>query len=239
MDDNEVQKRHDDYLKRRDELKTIRMDSFNSFDKAVLSLSTGSLALSITFLEKIGAPFNNFTYVCICLAWIAFFFVILSNLASYHFARANMDKKLEDLDRRYSAELSSGQQDTSPEVFFWQNRATNWCNSVALVSFTLGVMFFVIYIMIIQDKNFSDLQKKQKEEQKMAENASTINKGGTEIRQPIRRPPGTPPIIVPASFGRRGATESPTAIGRPMHLGRTESPQAVLRPVTTNTTSKK
>ncbi|MBN1362167.1 MAG: restriction endonuclease [Sedimentisphaerales bacterium] len=89
--------KHDEYLKRRDELLQIRMDSFSSFDKAILSLATGSLALSIAFLDKIGQPFNCFSFVLILFAWIFFFVVILFNLASYLFARQNMDRKIAEL----------------------------------------------------------------------------------------------------------------------------------------------
>ncbi len=149
---------HDEYLKRRDELLGIRMDSFSSFDKAILSLSTGSLALSITFLEKIGAPFSHLTFVLIVLAWISFFLVILFNLASYHFARANMDRKISDLDRRYTADLKTEKPDTSPEPTFWQNRATSYCNSGAFITFCAGVLFFVLYIVNIQARNFQQIK---------------------------------------------------------------------------------
>ena len=89
---------HEEYLKRRDELLNIRTESFNSFDKAVMSLATGSLALTITFLDKIGTPFNRLTFFLIFATWILLFIVILANLLSYMFAKCNMDRKIKELD---------------------------------------------------------------------------------------------------------------------------------------------
>ncbi len=107
-----------EYLKRRDELLGIRMDSFNSFDKAILTLATGSLALSVTFLEEIGKPFSVVTFGLILGVWIAFLLVIFLNLLSYYFARVNMDKKISDLDQRYRKELENNEPDKNSEPFF-------------------------------------------------------------------------------------------------------------------------
>ena len=61
---------HDEYLKRRDELLKIRTVSLDAFDKAILTLATGSLALSITFLDKIGKPYNVLTSALIFVSWV-------------------------------------------------------------------------------------------------------------------------------------------------------------------------
>ena len=96
---------HQEYLKRRDELVKIRTDSHDSFDKAVLSLATGSLALSVAFLDKIGAPFSRLTFSLIFATWITLFLVILANLLSYLFAKSNMDQKIQQLDETYRKEI--------------------------------------------------------------------------------------------------------------------------------------
>jgi hypothetical protein len=91
---------HEEYMKRRAELLAIRDDSFEAFDKSILTLSTGCLALSITFLDKIGRPFNKITFILIFASWLAFLIVIVFNLASYLFAKWNMDKKIDELNQR-------------------------------------------------------------------------------------------------------------------------------------------
>lgn len=229
---------YEEYLKRREELLGIRMDSFSSFDKSILSLSTGSLALSVTFLEKIGAPFNRLTFTLICLAWFSFFLVIIFNLASYHFARWNMDRKIEDLDQRYRTELTTETPDTSPEPFFWQNRATSHCNSGALITFCAGVLFFVVYIVNIQVRNFEQLQATVTKEVTMPGKQLILNEGKTETSRAVSRTE-KPSFRPHDGSNTRGATESPQAVLRPANItfGKTESPQAVLRPASSSDSS--
>jgi hypothetical protein len=212
---------HNDYLKRRDELLSIRMDSFTSFDKAVLSLATGSLALSMTFLEKIGKPFDLLTFRLILLAWVAFFIVIILNLCSYLFARANMDRKIKELDSRYQRELDTGQEDKSREAVFWHNRATRACNTGALLAFGIGVLFFMMYVMKIQAKNYGDLQSNvaEKENNMANEERQNLGEGKTEA---------------PRAISSRTPSNAPST-GKVITHGATEAPQAVLRPVTPST----
>jgi len=150
--------RYQDYLKRRDELLNIRSSSFASFDKALLSLSTGAIALSIVFLEKIGPPFDVSTLILIHTAWGAFALTIVSNLLSYHFATKNMDLKIAELDKRYTKEREDKSPDTSPEHVFWQRKATSFCNKFALITFFAGVLLFTAYVMSIQIENYRELQ---------------------------------------------------------------------------------
>ena len=105
---------HGEYLKRRDELLAMRDDSFEAFDKSILTMSTGCLALSVTFLDKIGRPFNEVTFFLIFASWAAFLIVIVSNLASYLCAKSNMDKKIDELDKKYTKEVETKNVDNGP-----------------------------------------------------------------------------------------------------------------------------
>lgn len=149
--------KHEEYLKRRDELESIRATAFSSFDKAILSLATGCLALSIAFLDKIGEPFNKMSFCFIVSAWIAFLLVIICNLASYLFAQKNMDNKIEDLRQRYQIEIDGAEDVNILEKVFWQRKATDLCNKGAFWLFVVGVLCFVIYIVLIQAKNYQNL----------------------------------------------------------------------------------
>lgn len=205
---------HEEYLKRRDELLSIRTDSFASFDKAILSLATGSLALSITFLDKIGAPFSKSTYVIIVSAWIAFFMVILCNLASYHLARCNMDRKIANLNNRYINETKTGNADESPEPVFWQHHATNICNSAAFVAFTIGVLLLINYIIKVEHKNYHNIPSPISMEVTMNEKKQILNEGNTETPKAVSKP--VVKVVRPSGdTNTHGVTESPQAVTRP------------------------
>ena len=219
--------KHEEYIKRRDELLAIRMESFSSFDKAVLSLSTGSLALSIAFLDKIGEPFSAATFSLIVFTWVSFFLVFLFNLGSHYFARANMDCKISELDSRYKKELDEGRADNSAEAVFWQNRATTYCNTGALIAFTVGVFFFISYIVIIQSNNYSQLKANIGKENMMSEENVPLKEGQTESPRAISQMVHNPGDII-----THGAVEPPQAVLSPVtpDRGATEAPQAVLSP---------
>lgn len=207
---------HEQYLHRRDELLRIRADSFGAFDKTVLSLATGSLALTITFLEKIGAPYDCATLVLISAAWLAFLLVLLANLISYHFARANMDQKIKALDAKYRKEGETAKADDSPEEIFWQKKATSWCNLVALVLFCVGAVCFMAYVTKIQLKRFDELKSGRMEDGRMAEDQQAPAEGNPK----------------PSADVTKGQVEAPQAappIGpKLVTAGQVEAPQAAL-----------
>lgn len=148
---------HDEYLKRRDELESIRMEAFSSFDKAVLSLSTGCLAFSMAFLGQIGMPFSKTTLFLIGVAWFAFLLVIICNLASYLFAQKNMEEKVLDLDQKYKKEIEEKEPDTEPEKTHWERKATDICNKSAFGLFVLGVLCMAVYIVLIHVNNYQNM----------------------------------------------------------------------------------
>lgn len=214
---------HKEYLKRRAELLVIREDSFEAFDKSILTISTGCLALSITFLDKIGRPFNKVTFFLIFASWIAFLLVLVFNLASYLFAKSNMDKKIDELDNKYKKELKTKEVDDVPEKVFWQNKVTSACNNAAFIAFLIGVFTILTYISLIQIKNYSVMKKNYKETKVMNENKKPqANEGKTEITKAIDKKVDV----------TKGQTEAPQAVAKPgpTTTGKTETPQAVIKP---------
>jgi len=236
---------HPEYLMRRDELVKIRTDSFISFDRAVLSLATGGLALSVTFLDKIGAPFNKSSYFLIIATWLSLFVVILANLLSYHFAKANMWEKIQELDDRYKRELEQStptpiDPPRKPDVEkqFWQRKATDICNDTAFYAFFVGIAFFTVYIIQIQMNNYNKTVVQQPKEESVMSLKKTA--GLTEVSAPVAKQPSIGPLNnglteVRAPITQRireGQTEVPAAVSRMQSgtRGQTEIPQAVVAP---------
>ena len=148
-----------DYLKRRAELTKIRDDSMESFDKTVLAVSSGALALSITFLDKIGKPYNLLTFLLIIASWLFMFSVFIFNILSFVYAKKNMDDKITDLDERRKKD-----EDEDPNHFTKYRDYTHRCNNICLYSFLLSVIFFISYIILIQKNNYTILKNNQKQE---------------------------------------------------------------------------
>ena len=140
----EVDIKHDEYLKRRDELMKIRESSQDSFDKAILYLSTGGLVLSVTFLSEIGKPYDVFTYWLIDSVWFFLLLTTVLNVLSYYFAKRNMGDKLNKLDFSYRNKIEGDEEDSGYKK--WVER----CNDLSLLTFMMAFLLFVVFVSLIQ-----------------------------------------------------------------------------------------
>lgn len=138
--------RHDEYLKRRNELMTIRESSQSSYDKAILYLSTGGLVLSATFLEQIGKPFDLLTTLLINFTWLFLALSIISNVAGYFFAVKNMDIKLNNLDAAYKA----NEEITKADKNSIHKNLVEWSNVSSIMFFLIAFMIFTFFVVLIQ-----------------------------------------------------------------------------------------
>lgn len=154
---NAKQKSDDDYynyyIRRRDEFNKIRSDTINSVDKIILTLSTGALVLSITFLDKIGKPINCFSFFILILSWCVLMFSLLTNILSFIFAKINIENKIQDLDEKYEKHRED-KKDFVEKNFVWE-KLTDFCNYFSLFSFLIGIIGFFIYALIIIFNNCS------------------------------------------------------------------------------------
>lgn len=72
--------RYESYTKERDALREDALQSGERYDKAILSLAGGALALSVTFLEKIAPHPFTWSYGLLGLAWLCLIVAILLEL---------------------------------------------------------------------------------------------------------------------------------------------------------------
>lgn len=156
------------YYKRREELLRIRSNSTVSYDKTILQLSTGALAITVAFLEKIGKPYSNVTNLLISVSWIVFLFVIILNLLGFYFARKNMDFKIQDLDDRYK-NYKPGTE-WPPEKFSCYRKVTEFCNGATLWLFFGATILFVVYAIMVQNYSYEQAsQNKHMQEVNMSQ----------------------------------------------------------------------
>lgn len=182
------------YEERRSYLNGIRDDSIESFDKTILQVSTGALVITITFIDKIGKPYDLLTNILSILLWSFFLVVILLNIASYRFAVKNMDFKINDLDERYKKSPDDWQ--SIPEGFSKYKKTTENCDKFALYFFILGVIIFFSYAVMVQAHNYESLTKgyvmtddkktsvKRVQDGKTETSEKQTNKNSAPVKQP-------------------------------------------------------
>lgn len=130
-----------EYMDERRLLAGLEAESSRSFDKALLTFSSGAIALSVTFLEK----FNLSYFSCLLVtSWILWLSSIVFQLLSYLVSAKAMREELAILNKQYR----------DYEVEPKKNKYTGWptkLNVAALTAFLIGTLIFLF--LIIQNFN--------------------------------------------------------------------------------------
>ena len=139
MSDAQGEHREED-LQERKLLIDWEHSSSTSFDKAMLTLSAGALALSLTYLKEIGASGAWVWPLPTC--WILFALALLFTTWSFLFSQHALRRQREILNDGKVSTNGSGNKGAV------KNRwgcATNCLNWLSIISFTLGVVFLAMY----------------------------------------------------------------------------------------------
>ena len=116
---------------------------FYSFDKAILSLSSGAIGLSIVFLGQIDLHIKPGTLIYLRWSWGCFCACIICTLISFVTSRSGYYKELEELNERFlSKQIDQyGKADIISRSFI----VTKWLNAISLVAFPIGVVLLAIF----------------------------------------------------------------------------------------------
>ncbi|MCL5022548.1 MAG: hypothetical protein M1497_04125 [Nitrospirae bacterium] len=135
--------KHDEYrvyLEERKQLITAERDTVQQFDRSILTLAAGALALSITFINQI-APEPKLSSICwLIAAWSLFCLSLLSTLISFLTSQAACRKQRDILD----GEISGEEADRTNKAASW----TNGLNYFSIAFFILGVVSLVVFSAI-------------------------------------------------------------------------------------------
>lgn len=108
-----------------------RQASADAFDKALLTFSSGTLALSLAFIKDL-IPLKGAVHVTVLFtSWACFLLCIIVTILSFRFSIAAMDKQLVFLEKYY---LQGNQE--------FLNRKNPWNTAVDACAITGAVFFF-------------------------------------------------------------------------------------------------
>ena len=113
-------------------------ESARSFDKAMITLPAGALALTITFIDKI-SPNPTDTWL-LYIVWSSFVLSLLSILISFLTSQSAIKTDIEKLDD----ELNDITTDNKNCASCW----TNLLNRFSIGLFIVGVSFLVVFAII-------------------------------------------------------------------------------------------
>ena len=91
--DEDLDKLYEQYIKQDDELSKRDLSNVENLDKAILSLSSAGLGLSLVFIRNV-VPLKDASYISLLhLSWFMFVLAIISTLSSYLFGQSALDKQ--------------------------------------------------------------------------------------------------------------------------------------------------
>ncbi len=132
------------YLEERKLLIEAERETAQQFDKAILTLAAGALALSITFMQQIVPHPKSESIYPLIGAWISFCLSMLLTLISFLTSQAACRRQRDILDEEMSQinKKSSGTKDN--KAAFW----TNQLNYFSIGFFILGVILLIVFSAI-------------------------------------------------------------------------------------------
>lgn len=118
----------------RDQLVQAYMEESKAFDKAVMTLSGGTLGLSLTFIKDVVREPRPGTITLLALAWTALGFSIVAILISMLTSQGALRKAIQQVDE-------GQRKDLQVQPGGWRSWLTSGLNVGAGMGFVLGVVF--------------------------------------------------------------------------------------------------
>lgn len=128
----------DDLKEYRDHLIAAEQKAQEDFDKTVLSLSNGALAVSFAFLKDIigSAPTN---IMVLTIAWICWALSSTSILVSYYMSNKALRRAIKQIDSNMIRQEVPGG---------WYDKITGFLNGLGLVLFVIGLLCMIWFVKL-------------------------------------------------------------------------------------------
>ena len=137
------------YIDERTALVNASLEQHRLFDKAILTLSSGALGLSLTFIRQIipeeAQPKNIYSLV---IAWVLLALSILFTVISFLTSGKACARQIEILENSFFHSEKNSDSKTNRDEIVIQNyysRLTSWLNILSIICFILGVFFLATF----------------------------------------------------------------------------------------------
>ena len=132
-----------DYEAIRNHLMTALHSSHEQYDRAVLTLSTGLLGLSIAFVRPDAEKPLEHVSCILVLSWLSLLLAIVATILSLLSSRRATRKALEDVYNLYRL----GKLETLQSTNRW-SRATETFNIISALGFLVGAVLTVLFVIL-------------------------------------------------------------------------------------------
>ncbi|MEZ8904888.1 MULTISPECIES: hypothetical protein [Vibrio] len=164
--DNDLIQRSDEDQKRaveifdnfRDELNKRQLSNTENYDKAILTLSSSGLAISLTFIRSI-VPIDSAEYLFLVqLGWGLFLLSIIMSLVAYQLSNKAIDKEMQKAEEYYINSRQSAFAEKN-----WFSNINNILNIIIGLLFVVATSCIILFAILNlrQDTSMSDKDTQQ------------------------------------------------------------------------------
>jgi hypothetical protein len=127
-------------LKSREIVSQMGAEQVVNFDKALLTLTTGGLGLSVLFLTEFFDDRSIAEVIFLYFSWTAWTLSLVFNMISYLTSWKDSERAVEIIDNRM-------EEKSANEVNTWRI-VTIWLNWSSFAGFVLGAVLFLIFVSL-------------------------------------------------------------------------------------------
>ena len=139
--DDDLEKLYEQYIKQEEELSKRDLSNVENLDKAILSLSSAGLGLSLVFIRNVVKLAEASHVWLLHLSWLMFVLAITSTLLSYLFGQSALDKQREFNEKYYL----EGNEDAGQQKSF-ASRVTRVLSYVSVITYIAAVICTAFFI---------------------------------------------------------------------------------------------
>ena len=193
-EDKERRAKYEIYLEERKLLIQAEKEGSQQFDKAILTLAAGALAISITFINQIAPHPKPGTICFLAWGWVAFGMSLISTLVSFFTSQKACRKQIAILEHDVLDKKESESNKQKNDWAIW----TNYLNIVSILAFVIGVIFLGYFSISNIGSSKQEVvmsngeNKKQVEERGFVPQQSPRTEPKPESEQDSQSPSGQP-----------------------------------------------
>ena len=145
--DDDQEKFFEQYIKQDEELSKRDLSNVENLDKAILSLSSAGLGLSLVFIRNVVELKDASHVLLLHVSWFMFVLAIISTLSSYLFGQCALDKQRE-LNEKYYLEGDENAGQRMPLA----SKITRYLSYVSVSTYIAAVSFTALFIALNLEK---------------------------------------------------------------------------------------
>ena len=186
-----------EYSAQRDAMHGASLEAAGRYDRAVLTITTGALAVSLAFLDKVVQHPASSTIPILIGAWIFLIAALIAQLLALSSSQKACQRQIEILDAEYKRYLytddpaeavrTDRSQDSNPF-----SKRTRRCSVIALCGLIGGIILLMLFSAANMTRKEPDMADKGSDKTTMV-NTGDKNVRGSYTPEKNKLPPPPPP----------------------------------------------